>query len=82
MALACQLVRDEILTLEQLVDKICLNPAKIAGISAQYENTGGAILVDPNVEWQVTSETMLSNGKNTPFFAQQLQGRVVETFFV
>ncbi|MGM8872185.1 dihydroorotase [Psychrobacter sp. 2Y5] len=82
MALACQLVRDKILTLNQLVDKICLNPAKIAGISAQYENTGGAILVDPNVEWQVTSETMLSNGKNTPFFAQQLQGRVVETFFV
>jgi len=82
MALACQLVRDKILTLDQLVDKICLNPAKIAGISAQYENTGGAILVDPNVEWQVTSETMLSNGKNTPFFAQQLQGRVVETFFV
>lgn len=81
MALACQLVRDEILTLEQLVDKICLNPAKIAGISAQYENTGGAILVDPNMKWQVTSETMLSNGKNTPFFAQQLQGRVVETFF-
>jgi len=81
MALACQLVRDEILTLDQLVDKICLNPAKIAGISAQYENTGGAVLVDPNVKWQVTSETMLSNGKNTPFFAQQLQGRVVETFF-
>ncbi len=81
MALACQLVRDEVLTLEQLVDKICLNPAKIAGISTQYESIGGAVLVDPNLEWQVNSDTMLSNGKNTPFFAQQLQGRVVETFF-
>ncbi|WP_201588360.1 dihydroorotase [Psychrobacter jeotgali] len=81
MALACQLVRDEILTLEQLVDKICLNPAEIAGIKTQYESTGGAIIVDPNLAWQVTSETMYSNGKNTPFYGQQLKGRVVETFF-
>ena len=81
MALACQLVRDEVLTLEQLVDKICLNPAKIAGITSQYENIGGAVVVDPNLEWQVTAETMQSSGKNTPFFDQQLQGRVVETFF-
>ncbi|MFZ2553799.1 dihydroorotase [Psychrobacter sp. BF1] len=81
MALACQLVRDEVLTVEQLVAKICLNPAKIAGIEDQYLETGGAILVDPDMKWQVTTETMLSNGKNTPFFGQQLQGRVVETFF-
>lgn len=81
MALACQLVADEVLTLEQLVDKICLNPAKIAGISNQYERIGGAVLIDPNLEWQVTAETMLSNGKNTPFYNQRLQGRVVETFF-
>ncbi|MEZ7502850.1 dihydroorotase [Psychrobacter sp. Arc29] len=81
MALACQLVNDEVLTLPELVDKICLNPAKIAGIHEQYEAIGGAVLVDPNLEWQVTAQSMLSNGKNTPFFNQQLQGRVVETFF-
>ena len=81
MALACQLVRDEVLTVEQLVDKICLNPAKIAGIEAGYERIGGAVVVDPNFDWQVTADTMHSNGKNTPFFNQQLQGRVVETFF-
>ena len=81
MALACQLVSDEVLTLEQLVDKICLNPARIAGISIQYEDIGGAVVVDPNLKWQVTAETMQSSGKNTPFFNQQLQGRVVETFF-
>ena len=81
MALACQLVRDEVLTLEQLVDKICLNPAQIAGISSQYEKIGGAVLVNPNLEWQVTTQTMQSSGKNTPFFNQQLTGRVVETFF-
>ncbi len=81
MALACQLVRDEILTLEQLVDKICLNPAKIAGINEDYASIGGAVVIDPNLEWQVTTDTMHSNGKNTPFFGQFLQGRVVETLF-
>lgn len=81
MALACQLVRDEVLSREQLVDKICLNPARIAGINEQYASIGGAVLIDPNVAWQVTNDTMHSNGKNTPFFNQCLQGRVVETFF-
>ncbi|WP_435980625.1 dihydroorotase [Psychrobacter sp. DM4] len=81
MALACQLVRDEVLSLKELVNKICLNPAKIAGIETQYAEIGGAVLIDPDFKWQVTAQTMHSNGKNTPFFNQHLQGRVVETFF-
>ena len=81
MALACQLVKEEVISVEVLVDKICLNPAKIAGIDHQYESIGGAIVVDPNLEWEVTVDSMMSNGKNTPFFGQQLKGRVVETFF-
>ena len=81
MALACQLVKEEVISVEGLVDKICLNPAKIAGIDHQYESIGGAIVVDPNLEWEVTVDSMMSNGKNTPFFGQQLKGRVVETFF-
>lgn len=81
MALACQLVKEDVISVEGLVDKICLNPAKIAGIEHQYESIGGAIVVDPNLEWEVTVDSMMSNGKNTPFFGQQLKGRVVETFF-
>lgn len=81
MALACKLVRDEILTPEQLVDKICFAPARIAGIEEQYNELGGAVLVDPNKQWQVTSESILSKGKNTPFLNQTLQGKVVETYF-
>ena len=81
MALGCQLVRDGVLTKETLVEKICLNPAKIAGIEAQYAKIGGAILVDAELSWEVNTHTMYSNGKNTPFYQQHLQGRVVETFF-
>lgn len=81
MALGCQLVRDGVLTKETLVEKICLNPAKIAGIEAQYAEIGGAVLVHPELVWTVNKDTMHSNGKNTPFYQQELQGRVVETFF-
>ncbi|PNK61304.1 dihydroorotase [Psychrobacter sp. FDAARGOS_221] len=81
MALGCKLVADGVLTPEQLVDKICLAPARIAGIEQSYNDIGGAVLVDPNLQWQVTRDSMLSKGKNTPFLNDTLQGKVVETYF-
>lgn len=81
MALGCQLVREGVLTPQALVEKICLNPAKIAGIEADYQRIGGAVVVDPSLEWQVNFDSMSSQGKNTPFLNQTLVGRVVETLF-
>lgn len=81
MALACKLVDDGVLTSAQLVEKICLTPAKIAGIEDFYTKTGGAVLVDPNIKWQANEESILSKGKNTPFINTELVGRVVKTYF-
>lgn len=80
VSLGCKLVADGILTAEQLVEKICTNPAKIAGIT-DYETIGGAVLIDPNQSWTVGKDTMLSAGKNTPFFGQVLTGKVEQVFF-
>ncbi|OPH38282.1 Dihydroorotase [Moraxella lacunata] len=80
VSLGCKLVADGILTAEQLVEKICTNPAKIAGIT-DYETIGGAVLIDPNQSWMVSKDTMLSAGKNTPFLGRELVGRTVQTFF-
>lgn len=80
VSLGCQLVADGILTAEQLVEKICTNPAKIAGIK-DYETIGGAVLIDPDLSWQVDKNTILSSGKNTPFMGEKLTGKVVEIFF-
>lgn len=80
VSLGCQLVADGILTAEQLVEKICTNPAKIAGIT-DYKTIGGAVLIDPNKEWTVSYEMMLSMGKNTPFMGQVLKGKVERAFF-
>lgn len=81
MALAVRLVNDGVLTAEQLVEKIATNPARIAGIDALWQDKGGAVLVDPSLEWQVNADTMQSAGKNTPFMGQTLAGRVERVFF-
>lgn len=80
VSLACKLVVDGILTLDELVQKICLNPAKIAGID-NYDKIGGAVLIDPNAQWKVDDNTMLSMGKNTPFTNQVLKGKVEKVLF-
>lgn len=80
VALGCKLVADGVLTAEQLVEKICLNPAKIAGID-DYERIGGAVLIDPSCQWTVDNDTMHSAGKNTPFMGRVLAGKTVKIFF-
>lgn len=81
MGLGCQLVKDGVLTAEQLVEKIAINPAKIAGIDTLWQEKGGAVLVDPNHTWTVSKDSMLSQGKNTPFIHSQLTGKVKQVFF-
>lgn len=79
VALACRLVADGILSVEQLIDKISLNPARIIGLDIESMHKQ-AILVDPYLAWQVNENTLLSLGKNTPFLNQTLVGRVVAVF--
>ena len=81
IALGCELVRNGILTPEQLVEKACTNPAKIAGIGVLYQQKGGAVLIDPHLTWTVSKDTMLSQGKNTPFINSELTGKVEKVFF-
>jgi dihydroorotase len=37
------------------------------------------VVFDPNVAWQVTAESMVSRGKNTPFRGETVRGKVVLT---
>lgn len=80
VSLGCKLVADGVLSAEQLVEKICTNPARIAGIK-DYAAMGGAVLIDPNYIWTLDAGSMLSMGKNTPFLGQQLTGKTIATFF-
>lgn len=65
--MATPLFEDQILTLT-VVDKNMRNPTKLRVLSEQYENIGCSADVYPNLEWQVTTETMPSKWEKTPFF--------------
>ncbi len=80
VSLGCKLVADGVLTPDTLVEKICTNPATIAGVKDEL-NHGKAVLIDPNHAWQVSKDIMLSQGKNTPFMGQTLVGKVEKVFF-
>lgn len=77
MALGLKLVNDGILSLDELITKISLNPAKIIGVDQDERFLTGAIVVNPSVNWQVSDDSLYSQGKNTPFMGQMLVGRVV-----
>lgn len=81
MGLAVELVRQQVISPLQLTSLISANPAKVAGIEADWQVTGGWVLVDPELNWKLDSSQIKSAGKNTPFINANLKGRVVDVFF-
>ncbi len=53
-------------------------PAEVFGLPANYFRPGDPadfILFDPEARWTLTTETMRSKGKNTPFLGREMRGR-------
>ena len=71
-----QLVREGVLSVSQLIAALTCKPADVLGV----ERNTGWLLIDPAVTWTVDAETLLSTGKNTPWFGQVMQGRVRRVF--
>ena len=76
------LVKKGKLTLEELIEKMAVNPARILGIEGGIIKEGGradVTVADLTQEWTVDSSKFLSKGKYTPFDGWKLQGRVTDT---
>ena len=62
--------------------RITVNAAQVLGKS-QGRFVAGApadvCIFDPRAFWAVTRETLVSQGKNTPYLARELQGKVTHT---
>ena len=74
-----QLVQPGILTWQQAVEKLCLNPYRILGLSIPQIKIGevaNLTIVDPDANWIVDKNKLQSRSKNTPFHGWQLTGRV------
>ena len=76
------LVKTGLLSLEQLVEKMSVNPAKILGINAGTLAVGAPAdiaLVDLDEEWTVDVDRLHGKSKNTPFKGRKLCGKVKKT---
>ena len=77
-----ELVLKGILDISQLVEKMCLNPAKILGIKAGTLLPGmpaDLMIADISEEYMIDRNTFLSKGKNTPFDGWKVKGKPLFT---
>ena len=80
---------DKTLTLAKALATITSQPAKIleANLGAEYASLGQLVvggvadicIFDPKAAWTVSSNSLRSQGKHTPFVSYELPGKVVAT---
>jgi len=82
LGLSLLLVEEGILTVEQVVAALTVNPAKVFGLPKGTLAVGAdadVTVVDPQAQWTVNPEKFRSKGRNTPFGGWKLKGQVVTT---
>lgn len=79
-----ELVHEGILTVEQLVQKMCHAPAELYQIKKRgYIRPGykaDLVLVDPTKEWTVTTECIESKCGWSPMEGKKFHAQVIQTF--
>ena len=75
-----QLVNEGLFSPLEWVEKVTLAPAKVANMTERWAQESGWVLVDPDLVWTVSKESILSHGKNTPLIDQEMRGKVIHTF--
>lgn len=82
LSLTMTLVEDGVLTLEQAISKLTIQPAKLLGIEKGQIKVGmdaDLVIFDPEEWWVVDPTQFRSKGRNTPFAGWKLKGRVIMT---
>ncbi len=79
-----QLVRDGVLSLNELISSLTNQPASILGRKLGSLTEGypaDIVLLDPDAEWTVAADDFASLSRNTPLEGVRLKGRVVQTIY-
>lgn len=80
MPLGVQLVEEGLFSPLEWVHTVTLAPATVAQMADRWMQEAGWILVDPELEWTLDKDSILSQGKNTPLIQQTVKGKVIQTF--
>jgi len=82
LPLSLALVRDSVMTMEQLVAALTIAPAKNLGIERGSLAVGAVAdvtVIDPEREWALDAGELASKSKNTPFDGWTLKGKATRT---
>lgn len=82
LGLTLKLVDEGILTLNEAIRKLSLNPASILKLNKGSLSVGAdadITIIDQNTEWTVDSSQFRSKSRNTPFNGWKLKGKAVQT---
>ena len=82
LPMGLQLVEQGLIDLSQLIEKLTCAPAKILGINAgslEVGATADVIIFDPQAQWLVDENSLVSAGKNSVFIGSELKGKVTHT---
>jgi len=79
---ALKLVASQLMSLEELIARLTIGPARAANLKAGSLGVGDIAdicIFDSNKNWQVSPSTLHSSGHNTPLMGSNLTGRVQHT---
>ncbi len=82
LPLSLQLVRDGILTLNELIDKMSCKPSHLLGLDRGTLKAGAIAditVIDPDLSWRVEAELLASKSKNSPWLGQNMTGGATAT---
>ncbi len=82
LPLMLKLLDQGILTLQQIAQRLSLNPASVLGLSAgnlSPQSPADICIINLDPTWLVTPENWLSRGLNSPFFGHPMKGQLTHT---
>jgi dihydroorotase len=82
LPLTLKLVADGVLSMNEAITRLTIDPAVIIGSQVGSLTLGAdadVCVFFPESEWIVNQENWLSQGKNTPFWGETMQGKVAYT---
>jgi dihydroorotase len=82
LPLTLQLIEDGLIDLPKAVALLTCGPAAVLDLPLGYLEVGGpadVTVIDPDLEWTVEAQKLVSKSKNTPFDGWKMKGAALHT---